>query len=357
MKVNIVTMNSSYNYGAALQAYALQQKILSFNVECSFIDQRTTYRKKACLPRNKNALLKLPHFLLYKNQLNSGYAAFEDFVNNFQIVTDDNYSNYFKLKNNPPNADVFITGSDQVFNTISCKPINFLEFVPPEKNKISYAASMGIDYIVEDKIELVREYLNSFTGVSVREESAAIALSKVTNKEIEVNIDPVFLLDKDEWKSIQTSKFEFNEPYILCYILFRPPWLNRRLRQIHKQTKKKIVVVDLSLTRNIYRNKFIRNAGPREFLELMDKADCVITSSFHGTALSIIYKKPFYAIINPKAPSRIQNLLDKTGLNSRILKEYTTINFENRMDFSYSEKVIIEEQKKATKYLFTHIKG
>lgn len=355
MKVNIVTMNSSYNYGAALQAYALQQKVKSLGVECEFVDQRAILKKNTAAPKGVRGLLFLPSYILNKKELEKGYRSFEGFVNEYQTLTEKNYADYSYLKNNPTDADVYITGSDQVWNTLSCRPINFLEFAPNGKKKISYAASMGIDHIVEEKKETVKEYLKDFSSISVREEDAAEELKEVTDKKIEVNIDPVFLLSENEWKKIQTTNFKITKPYILCYILFRPKWLNKKLKEIHKKTKKDIVVIDLSIYRGIYKNKTIRSAGPREFLELLYKSDGVVTSSFHGTALSIIYHKKFYSIVNPKSPSRIQNLLKKLGLETRIIDENSIIDFKEDIDYSYSDAVIKQEQDKSTEYLLKNI--
>ncbi len=355
MQVNIVTMNSSYNYGAMLQAYSLQQNIKTLGVECEFIDQRSVFEKQVAFSKSVKGLLTLPHYLFNKKELKRGYKACENFVKEYQTLTEENYCDYNKLKNNPPNADVFVTGSDQVWNTLKCKPINFLEFAPQGKKKISYAASMGISHIVEDKKEIVKKYLSDFSAISVREESAAEALKEVTDKNIDVNIDPVFLLDKEQWQLIQTQNNKINKPYILCYILFRPKWLNKKLKEIHKKTGKDIVVVDLSLYRNIYNNKTIRSAGPREFLELLDNADGIITSSFHGTALSIVYRKKFYSVVNPNSPSRISNILKKLGLTDRIIGIETNVNFEDEIDYSFAESVIKEEQCKSIEYLRKNI--
>lgn len=357
MKVNVVTMNSSYNYGAMLQAYSLQQNIKSLGVECEFIDQRSTLNKQVTFSKSVKGLLTLPYYLLNKNELQRGYKACENFVKEYQTLTDENYADYNKLKNSPTNADVFVTGSDQVWNTLKCKPINFLEFAPQGKKKISYAASMGISHIVEDKKEIVKKYLSDFSAISVREESATEALKEVTDKNINVNIDPVFLLDKGQWQSIQTQNNKLKKPYILCYILFRPKWLNQKLKEIHKQTGKDIVVVDLSVYRNIYNNKTIRSAGPREFLELLDNADGVITSSFHGTALSIVYRKKFYSVINPDSPSRISNILNKLGLTDRVMDTETNVNFDNEIDYSHAESIIKAEQIKSMDYLRENIGG
>lgn len=355
MKTCIVTMNSSYNYGAMLQAYALQQKLLSMGIESAFVDRRTIREAKVHIDGGLTGLIKAPFVLLNKKALTKAYRSCESFVNDYQIITENNYSDYNKLKANPPEADVYITGSDQVWNTSKCVPANFLDFVPDGKKKISYAASMGINRIVEDKKEQVKAYLSDFSSISVREVQAAESLKEVTDKPVNVHIDPVFLLTKNEWKKIENPREIPNKPYILCYILFRPKWLNQKLKEIHNATGKDIVVVDMSAYRNVYHTKMIRSAGPREFLSLLRHADGVVTSSFHGTALSVVYHKPFYSIVNPASPSRIGNLLDLLNLSGRVLQENTTDFFQEKVDFSYADSVIGQEQKRATDYLRQNI--
>ena len=348
MDIKIVTMNSAYNYGAMLQAYGLQETIKSLSCNPKFIDQRGLIKRQ-----DKKSLKSLIYFLFglkYKKEVLEGHAKFDDFIKHYQSLTEENYYNYEKLKTNPPKADMFIAGSDQVWNPGTLRPINFLEFVKDGTKKISYAASLGVSKIPELKKDKFKRYIEDFDSISMREEQGKNEVQELTNKKVEVHFDPVFLLNRSEWQKIGNKIDEINYPYILCYILYRPKWLNKYLKKLRKKTGLKVILVCNEVYRNVYHNKMIRNAGPLEFLWLMDNAEIVITSSFHGTAFASIFNKPFYTMVNPTAPARISNLMNKLQFSERLLFEGNKFEFQ---DINYSEvnKTIDNERRKAVDYL------
>lgn len=350
MRIKIVTMNSSYNYGAMLQAYALQDALKKMGYECEFIDQRKFNRKKVAYSKTLKSLHKIPFEIIFRKQLEEGYRKFEKFIEDEQHLTKDNYSDYDKLLNNPPEADVYITGSDQVWNPYSFKPINFLDFVPDNTKKISYAASMGVNHIPGGKKERFKWYINRIDCISVREQSAKQLIGELTDKDIKVNVDPVFLLSKERWKQLEKPVYEIDYPYILCYILYRPGWLNKRLKELHKKTGLNIVLVHNDSFRNVYHNKVIRYAGPKEFLWLMRNANMVITSSFHGTAFAALNNKKFYSILNPARPSRISDMLKLLQLTARMAEKEIEFN-TTEIDYTKVNRIIEHEKDKSFKYL------
>lgn len=351
MKVNIITKHSAYNFGAMLQAYALRKKISDLGAECSIIDLRQKKPDTVSSWMSPAGALKNFAFYLHKNEMLEGYGNFEAFINNYNKT--QRYDSSWDLRKDIPDADVYISGSDQVWNPLSINDAFYLRFVPEEKIKASYAASMGISYIPEGTKNILREYISDFDYISVRENTAKTMLSEITDKDIEVNIDPVFLLDENEWKAVG-HKPDLKKPYILCYVLYRPKWLNGWLKKLHKTTGKQIVAVTTDSYRNIYHNKMIRNAGPLEFLGLLQNADFVISTSFHGVALSIANKKPFYAAINQKAPSRISDLLSLMRLEDRIVSENSDTVLRD-LEYNETNKILESEREKSVNYLKTLI--
>lgn len=360
MKINIVTMNKAYNYGAMLQAYALQQTIDKLGNESYFIninindDSRKSIKLNKYIKFNKNiaSIVNNLYYFLYRNKIKEGYDNFYNFIHNEERLT-KYYNNFDELKNNPPESDIYITGSDQVWNPLNIKPHYFLAFGNEKTKRISYAASMGISYIPDDKKEEFTNYIKDIDCISVRENKAKEIISKLTDKDIQVNIDPVFLIDKEKWHKIE-QPVDINKPYILCYILYRPTWLNAELKKLHKRTGLDIILVDNKGYRNIYCNRMIRNAGPKEFLWLINNANKIITSSFHGTALSIVFEKDFLSIVNPNSPSRINNLLKKLDLSSRAVNNLDDI---NEINYTNIKERINEEKRKAIAYLKESING
>ena len=349
MDVKIVTMNSEYNYGAMLQAYSLQETIKSLGHTVEFIDQRKETQRKIELSRKNKEIFKNIFKIIYRKPIEKGYRNFEEFIG-IQHLTKENYFDYSKLIENPPKADVFLTGSDQVWNPISLKPIHFLDFADKNAKKISYAASLGQSAIPENKINQFQKYLNSFDSISVREESSKKQLSQLTSKEVNVNIDPAFLFNKYQWKELSRPVTGLSRPFILCYILYRPKWLNKYLTKLHKKTGFQIVLIDNSAFRQIYCNRYIRDAGPQEFLWLFNNAEMIITSSFHGTAFSALFNKKFFTIVNPAAPSRISDLTKTLHLSETILSSDDRFEFPE-IDYTKTNEIIEKEKKKAIEYL------
>lgn len=346
-KVLIFTKHSAYNYGAMLQAYALQKTVQDLDADCRIIDLRQPKPSVLYSWRSPYGILKNIAYRLYKKDFIKTFSLFEKFIDLYEKT--ERYDSEWDLYNNPPQADIYISGSDQVWNPLKITEAAFLRFAPKDKIRASYAASLGISYLPQGDRNLVSEYIKDFDYISVREDTGKQILETLTDKNIETHIDPTLLRSKDDWAQL-ASDISIDGPYILCYILYRPKWLNKYLKKLHRKTKKKIVVISSDPCRNIYHNKIIRHAGPKEFLGLLRGADFVVSSSFHGVALSIANEKPFYAIVNPDAPSRISNLLEKLSLQSRVVNENYSLHF-SEIDYTGIREIVALEKQKAISYL------
>ena len=343
-----VTKYSSYNFGAVLQTYALQKKIISMGYENSILDFERP--KKPFSVRSLSSLSGIVNSIYYslnKKNIEKGYSRFDDFINNEYILT-KKYDNYDSLCKEPPNADVFFCGSDQVWNPMKIQDVFFLRFVP-NSVRASYAASIGVSKIPFAARRVFEEYLEDIDFISLREKKAKENIESIIKKDCEVNIDPVLLLKKEEW--LEKASFpNLSNDYILCYILYRPPWLNAWLKKIHKETGLKIVLISSNGYRNVYHNKMILDAGPKEFIGLINNAKFVISSSFHGVAMSIALHKNFYAVVNPDMPDRIENVLQTSGLCDRIadgrdLPDFAEPNWEQ------VDAKLETERKKSAEYI------
>ena len=320
MNVSIITMTRTYNYGATLQAYALQTYVESLGHNCEVIDHMRVcedeHRKIKLNARSVDNFLQLP----YKRKLESGFSNFESFYCDYMHMG-KKYTNDEALFANPPEYDVYITGSDQVWNPRYIKEKFYLGFAPKQAKKISYAVSLGVTDIPEENQEIIKKYLGKMDSISVRESAGKMAIEKLTDKKVKLNCDPIFLLNREEWRNVESSVEGVPEDYILCYMIYKPNWINNWLKEVKKKTKKKIVFVGLTGYRPVYCDKFIRTAGPREFLWLIDHASAIATSSFHGTAFSIMFGKPVIAMPDPPRPARIHNLLGMFGLGNQEIYE------------------------------------
>lgn len=357
MKVSIITMTSTYNYGATLQAFALQQSVESLGHFCEFIDHfrvcEDEHRKVSMADFSRSNLLKIP----YRKELEKGYANFELFYKEYMHMNSRKYKSDDELMSDPPIYDAYITGSDQVWNPRELKPKYYLKFAPEGAKKISYAASLGVSDTSEENKKVMSEYLENIDSISVREEQGKKLIENLTNKDVNLHCDPIFLFDRDQWRNYEKSVERVRGEYLLCYMIYKPKWINKWLRKIREKTKKRIIFVGLTGYRPVVHDKFIRSAGPAEFLWLIDHATGVITSSFHGTAFSIMFGKPVIAIPDPPRPTRIRNLLETYGLGKCELDEYDE-NFEfNEYDYKEIENKMRKFRTKALKYLSDNLNG
>lgn len=347
MKASIITMTSTYNYGATLQAYALQEYVETLGCSCNVIDHMgwSGARTIDITKLSKDEILKLP----YKKKLELGYRKFEKFYAEHMHMT-ERYPTISSLHGTPPQSDLFITGSDQVWNPRDLRKEFYLDFAPREAIKISYAASIGVSEIPEESREQITSLLGNLDAISVREQVGKSLLEQLTDKPITVNCDPVFLLNEAQWSSMSVQVPNIEEDYLLCYLIYKPKWFNEWAKAMKKATGLKIVLVGLQGYRSVYCDYFVRCAGPREFIWLIEHAKAVATSSFHGTVFSIIFGKPFVTMPDPPRPDRIHNLLGMFNLQDRELYDNENVDITRGYSHNTVKAVINAEQRKTQEY-------
>lgn len=348
MKVGIITIHNSPNYGASLQSYALYRYIANQGVDCEIIDlyrpEQVGYifserfdKMEILHPKRKlkGLLKKLILSLLgigCKGRVLSDESGltykFEEF--NGQIHLSKPYRSIDQLYSNPPRYDLYITGSDQVWNPTQPYAIEpyFLTFVQAGQ-KISYASSIGVGELSAEEKAKFKHWLSSYERISVREREAKILLESFVGRKIEQVPDPTFLLTTDEWKKEMAEK-QIEEDYILCFTLYFKLSFIRYAIRIAKQSGKKLLILSQTQPKPIANYLAVKNAGPREWLSYIAYADMVLTDSFHCTVFSIILRtKNFYSYISPtdKRGGRIIGLLDTYDLKEHLLNPDFTQSF------------------------------
>lgn len=363
-KIKVITFHASYNYGSNLQAYALQEYLKKLtNYEYKIINLRTPKQKR--LYTNvfekkgfKNYIIRI---LLYnfKNDIYSMQKRFEDFIQNKLDMTEE-FTSLEALKEGNIDADYFIAGSDQLWNLQApdFDWSNYLEFVKNGK-KISYAASFGpkAQSWNEDERERIKKDLLEFDYISVREQGSFNNVNKLTNLEPEINVDPTMLLNKEEWEDLISDTPLYNKKYIFLYNLKSDKNILKLAREISKKMKLPVIISNYSSKYQlIYGLKFkkVFDVGPIEYLNLIQNAELVLSSSFHGTIFSILLQKPFFAI-NGNKDYRINTLLEKMNLENRSISIEDDIDEKIKnalvINFEKSEKLLVEEREKSANYL------
>lgn len=320
MRISIIT-KIGRNFGALLQAYALKTAFEKRGNSVSVVRYELESTKRTYSICNEpwhgrgivSNLKSLVHFKEYKSSI-SKFLSFRDKHFGFER----SYSSYKEISDNPPISDIYITGSDQVWNPfISFDPAYYCSFVPEGSAIASYAASIGVAEIPGKYKDEFIERVNKFDFISVREKSAKNILEKY-GIDSQVAPDPTFLLDEMDWDNIAKQTIE--PPYILCYFVTIPTYAKQLVNDLSKKLHIPVVNIMNSEAASGIGNINLRDCGPEEFVGLFKSAQFVITSSFHGTAFSIIFRKPFITTLYKKTGSRVKDLLSALGLEQRIVE-------------------------------------
>lgn len=317
LKIAILTLHRSINYGAVLQAYALQTALNSLKDVDAYLLDYNPYR----LYHGRNFIKS---FIRTNSRINRCFVSFrKQYLRSLQYNLKKR-----DLKSISKEYDILIAGSDQVWNmNILRKDSSYLlDFAMQGVKKFSYAASIGPEDLVETEFQNLLSKLEDFSTISLREPHWIPRIQSVLSKKnVRCDIDPVFLLNADQWRAI--ARKPVRKPYVLFFTLnikkqdVKTGHFAKRLAE-----SQKIDAVYLSNNNRWYRFLNMKHLGilnPLEFIGTIDNAEYVITNSFHGTAFSIILHKPFFVDI-PSGSwyplGRIRNLLELTGLTDRVIE-------------------------------------
>lgn len=334
MKINIMTCQHVYNYGATLQAYALQTYLEKLGNNVKVIDYRLPthlrYELFSIYPQGRlYPLLRRFPILRYvlcpiRNRVMlytwGRKKTFDKFDERYLHLT-RTFKTIEELQQNPPYADLYIAGSDQIWNPRYPNGRDlgyYLDFGDSKSKRVSYAASFGVSDIDVEQQAFVLEHLKRFDLVSVREASGVEILNKLGIKS-ELCVDPVFLLDRKEWIENLDLQYDGGE-YILLYdFTDKANEIKEYALNLSKAKGLKIIAVNDTL-KTPYADIQINNAGPIEFLKYIINSRYVISNSFHATAFSILLHKKFvtFSLKSENNTSRMENILNMAGLSDRL---------------------------------------
>lgn len=325
MTIKTITCHHVYNHGAYLQAWALIEYLRKIGQDASIINYCPSYKKSRGLWCINNSNFDKPIIrLLYMlaklpSKLSSlkRRKVFNEFFDKYMPIDIVLYHSFEELKANPPKADIYIAGSDQIWNTMfkqGTDPAYYLGFGSCHIKRISYAASFATDEIKPGCEEFVKKHLQRFDAISIRESSAKRILKNLGYNGTLV-VDPVFLLNKDEWDKL-TSQDVFGRNYVLVYDFLGSDQIKTIAKRIAKLRSLKIYSIGSRRLRYAHRN-FIY-VDPRAFVTLIKNSTCVVSNSFHGTAFSMIFEKDFFVINRDDGlNSRMRDLLKRYGISNR----------------------------------------
>lgn len=313
MKVSLITIKGLYNYGAVLQAYATYEYLRKLNCNVEVIDYYPNYFEAEISFIKKVAIQLLTAVKRYK---------INRFIKSNMQLTNKTYTSFNQIKAGDIKADSYIVGSDQVWNSQLSQgkldPAYFLDYVTDVKNKIAFASSIGRTDVNENELKEMKNYLQEFQHISVREESAKKLLESAGVENVVNVLDPVFLLTKKDYeKFIKPVSYK---KYLLIYSFEKNYVLQTLAFDIAEKLNLQIIEVGIfksKYTCDIY----VQNAGIEDFLSLMNNAEFVITSSFHGTAFSILLNKLFVSVAPSVRKTRLENITNIFGISNRLISE------------------------------------
>lgn len=387
MRIGVITYwNSSDNYGQQLQCYALQTVLRSWGHDAFLIRYSPERPRKTIFQKVINNLLH-PKYLLKHipfetiirrdarieeelkiiNDRNNPIRGFEQFRKDNLKMTETIYRSFPELVSNPPEADAYITGSDQVwyssFNEEAIKGY-FLMFGSDQIKRLSYAASIG--RILDKKEQaLLPLYLKHFDAISVREESARQQCVKQGVK-AQVCIDPTMLLDIAFYRKI--AKTTNDNRYAFLYVLNVKSAEEFNLPAIRNYVEEKGFALK-SVTgsgycqgRELIENSKNLLATIPEWLGYMNDARCVFTTSFHGTVFSVLMHRPFLTIglqgTNSHSNARMEQLLSKLGIPERMFDPQKSIReqMDSPIDWAGVDLRLTELRQSSIDYLRENLK-
>lgn len=326
-RVGIITFHDTLNYGATLQCYALQEVLHNMGAEVQVIDYKCPVFEKVYSPFFVSAptLRKFLYMLAAMNMNLKKQKKKRDFQKRYIRLSQTYSPETIHMAN--AEYDIFIAGSDQIWNwqLTGFDKTYFLGFVRDDKKKYAYAASFGVSSIEEEYKELYKKYLEKFTRISVRESSGAGIVKELIGIDPPVVEDPVFLLPVQKWNEI--AALPNLKDYILLYS-FKDTLTYRLAKKLSKTTGKRLVYLSAPLKKT---SNFIKVTapGPDEFVGWFRNADYIISDTFHGTVLAILFQKPFLVCLNNtdevNANSRIENLLKRLGLSEQIVNSSSQV--------------------------------
>lgn len=358
MKVGILTFHASHNYGSMLQAYALQHTLTNLGVENEIINFRSDIQKSLIEPPLKVCHPRSSFYKIFKEptktiQLMRKYNRFELFIRKFlkvgiEINSPEQIPAYI-AKNN---FDTIITGSDQIWNP-GCWDFDmcYLADFPFRGKRIAYAPSLGCapEQISKEDEDRIRNAISKYDAISTRESQGKDFLSLLTDKPVDVVLDPTLLLDSGDYATLATGKVDISEPYIFYYTPREDSGYFEKAIKLSKLTGLKLMVTQ---EYSEYRGSDIirkLDCGPREFLTVIKNATYTIGNSFHLLVFSLIFGREFY-LLSKGPDSRMMSLLKPLGLQNRmIINEPITL--QSPIDYYMTESILATERNNSVKFL------
>ena len=369
-KIGIITFHNSYNCGSMLESYAMQEAIKrNTNKDVEIIDFSNKGQKELYSVWFKNNSLKniIKNILLIPNskKIKNNNEQYERFKNENFSLSETKYNTCQDLKDEE--YDCVVSGSDQIWN-ITIPDADDAYFLPWVKNakKVAYAPSFGSKNILKysDTPEKYSKYLRDYEALSVREKNGQKWIKDMIGEEVPVLIDPTLILNEKDYDKIMAKDIDEKQKYIFFYC----PSFDKNICKYVKKISEKYNLKVITWSCKSYSTKLIKRFGfelakyenPSAYLYYIKNAELVITTSFHGTIFSTIYRKKFITVKNGGMygdDDRVRTLLSQLHMEDRLIPYEFDDNYNYLQDIDYStyDVEMKKLKEKATNYIIRNI--
>lgn len=373
IKISVITLHTSINYGAVLQTYATKTVLENLGCRVEFVSYyRKNNTEQAYVKRmlNKKPLRLLNRFTLGLSdkalspmalrRVRKRNAPFYSFIKEHIPLTERDYYSYDELKNDPPEADIYCTGSDQVWNSVWNGGIElpyFLAYAPEGKKKISFAASIGRDAIDEDEKTQIAPLLRQYDAISMREQSGVELLSSM-GIQSELVLDPTLLLRREDWLKIARPVSKGSKGILLLYILNWNDQIGSYAKKLAERNGWNIIRICKS--HSPMEDKQIQSVvvdHVEQLISWFDSASFILSDSFHATAFALNFHKQFASVLPPRFSTRIQCIMELTHTTQCLAAGYDREAAEASIDWAYVDEVLDREREKTRQFLEKAING
>ncbi len=363
-KITVITLQNIRNYGSALQALATQEMFRQLGCEVDFINYvrnstSSSLKKFQGYMKGKSLLIKVvAPFILYPTfylQDKRFRKFLKCYLNEQTVIVHDNED----CKKLPLTSDIYCTGSDQTWNSRwngGILPEMFLDFVPNNIRKISYAASFGKSQLDNWEKEETQRLLKRYHAISVRERSAVDIISGLgINGAVHV-LDPTLQMNRNFWMKY-AGKRKVEVPYVLIYQLNTNLLFDKYAKEYAKRRGIKLIRFCTRIDQCMKCGEAQIVPNVLDFVNLIAYADTVITDSFHATAFSINMNTNFISIYPNDYSSRLASILELTNLSHRRLINYDDFSFvASDIDFTVANRILCRERAIGKNFLEKVIK-
>ena len=376
--IGLVLAHHVTNYGALLQAYAIQSAVESLGFVTKIIDYRSDKFRKGIRfdlgivgwfwdsIKSKYSKRKFKQPSLDEAHLNNKRERKLRF-NEFNAGMLHNISVYYgidALRNSAYDCKGVLIGSDQMWLPgVSFGNYQSLRFVPKGVRRISYATSLGVSSYPKYCYNSAMDMWKHIDFLSVREEQGKKIINEISPElNVEVVLDPTYLFSKEEWEKRIPLRRMTEEKYVLCYFLGNSENQQKMAKEFCNRNNLKCYSIlsdeSVSPIDTTFPDKVITGASVQDFVNWIRGAEYVITDSFHGLAFSVINEKQFFVFYRqrtdnrPNRNSRIDNILSKFNCQSRLItNDKTEIPDMSPINYNEITEIVTELRAKSWSYL------